>query len=203
MSEYSKLTVAQLKEILTQRSLPLDGLKNDLIKRLEQDDESPKQTVETKTAEQPEIETKVIDSKEDVIANTEPTLVRATEQSESKKIENNNELKKEEEIKPELTKEEITKMALDLLNKKLYRAKKFSLEQSEIDSIEKSINRIEKFGVNLQSPLAIELGLVKKPSTPINQQKKNKDKNNGRINKNNNGNKFKHKKFNKNRGMRY
>ena len=52
-------------------------------------------------------------------------------------------------------------MALDLLNKKLHRANKFGMEQSEIDAINQQINRVNKFGVDLQSSLALELGLVK------------------------------------------
>lgn len=54
-------------------------------------------------------------------------------------------------------------MALDLLAKKIHRAKKFGLEQADIDDLERSVARIEKFGLDLTSPLAVELGLVKAP----------------------------------------
>ncbi|CCF60700.1 hypothetical protein KAFR_0L00920 [Kazachstania africana CBS 2517] len=161
MTEYSKFTVAQLKEILTQRSLPLDGLKNDLVQRLLKNDEETtiKKEEELTKDEQPIVEEKKEEEEQkenDTETTTGSATVEPTASENTKQEKTSN-----PEPKKQLTAEEITKMALELLTTKLHRATKFGGNEDELDSIKRLMNRVEKFGLDLQNPLAVELGLVK------------------------------------------
>ncbi|SMN19936.1 similar to Saccharomyces cerevisiae YER063W THO1 Conserved nuclear RNA-binding protein [Maudiozyma saulgeensis] len=222
MSQYAKSTVAQLKEILTQRGLPLDGLKQDLIVRLEENDKTNSNAATEQVANTPVIEpveTPVAAAVAPAVGQAAPVSEIIETTTTTISVDNTKEpvgeIATTETIvetvtpKPELTKEEITKLALEHLGKKVHRAKKFGLEQTEIDELERSIARIEKFGVDLQSPLAVELGLVKKPihrnqnNNNKNNMKKKKNKNNnkGRVNKGNNNNR--NRQYNGERRPRY
>ncbi|KAL3232929.1 Protein THO1 [Nakaseomyces bracarensis] len=216
---YSTLTVVQLKELLTSRNLPTAGLKNQLIERLESDDKtkgvSAPEAVEEVSAPA-ETNTDVVEPVPEVSAvqesAVEPTEahVESTETTETaveaapteEKVEEEEEapipVKEEEKKEPEkelfdtLSSEEIKQRAIELIDKKLHRAKKFAAEQEQIDTLERMKTRIEKFGVERNMPIAVELGLVKpqapKPK-PIknNQGRKGGNNRRGRVNKNRGG----------------
>lgn len=153
---YSDQTVAQLKEELTKRELSTTGVKSVLIARLEEDD-SKTNTVEA----EPEVEQESESTKvEESI--TEDAPVETTEDvkpSEEKKEEEDQE-PKPKSIK-EFTPEERKALAIEFLNKKITRAKKFGTDD-DIEAIEKDLKRVEKFGVELGTSLAKEIGLTKK-----------------------------------------
>jgi SAP domain-containing ribonucleoprotein len=153
---YSTQTVPQLKELLKARGLATNGLKSELIARLEASDKSS--ATETKDKElleetEPSVETK---------AEEEPTAAETKDEFESEetKEEPNEKVKEEPKVKI-LSPEERKAAALDLLNKKLARAKKFGSEE-DAESVKKDIARIEKFGVEPGTALAKQLGLISK-----------------------------------------
>ena len=210
MTDYAKSTVVQLKEQLQARGLSLDGLKGDLVKRLQESDAAsasiptpaptraapisalvdptpaepvapapvapvaaPAEPVAPVAAEpvapaatEPVATEPVVaapPTTEPIVAAPSTTEPIDTAPATTEPVVTIDTPAPVPEPKPELTKEEIAKMALDLLSKKIHRAKKFGLEQADIDDLERSVARIEKFGLDLTSPLAVELGLVKKP----------------------------------------
>ena len=66
----------------------------------------------------------------------------------------------QEEPKPkQLSPEERKQLAIELLTKKVQRAEKFGDEQAANDA-KKDLTRVEKFGVELGTALAREIGLV-------------------------------------------
>lgn len=189
MTDYKKLTVLELRQILVERNLPSDGLKADLINRLINNDEETEKLTSENNVEK--IETSVVTA-----TNTETTNAISTEAAlnVAKDITEKNGNIDDDNNKNKTTTngakqvpgpEEMKKLALDHLNKKLHRANKFGAEQSVIDEINRSINRVEKFGLDLQNPLAVELGLVKPQSKPKNRQPhSNRRKNRSRSNNN-------------------
>jgi SAP domain-containing ribonucleoprotein len=153
---YSTQTVPQLKELLKARGLATNGLKSELIARLEESDKAS--DTEAKHEElleetEPTAETK---------AEVEPTPTETKDrlQSEETKEEPYEEVKEESKVKI-LSPEERKAAALDLLNKKLARAKKFGSEE-DAETVKKDIARIEKFGVEPGTALAKQLGLISK-----------------------------------------
>ncbi|EJS44023.1 tho1p [Saccharomyces arboricola H-6] len=208
MADYSSLTVVQLKDLLTKRNLSVGGLKNELVQRLIKDDEESKgdsgePTQEEKQVEQPESTTKEesvskdateeevpSETKDEISANNESNEAQITPDGASTAVHET----KEAPAVPALSPDEIKVKALDLLNKKMHRANKFGQDEADINSIQRQINRVEKFGVDLNSKLAEELGLVtrKKESESNNNgkfQSRSKNSNNrSRVSKNRRGN---------------
>lgn len=201
---YSTLTVVQLKEVLSSRNLSVAGLKNQLIERLESDDKLKASNAagneasdEAGTEASKEAVTEPV--VEETQTETEGVTEAATEEKkeEAAPVEGNVEEKKVEEKKePEkelfdtLSSEEIKQRAIELVDQKLHRAKKFAAEQEQIDTLERMKNRIEKFGVERNMPIAVELGLVKPPAPKPRQNKNNqrkKDNRRGRVQKNRGG----------------
>ena len=200
MTDYNTLTKVELKKILLERNLPDDGLKADLINRLISNDEETKRQAETSSeilATETNVEetdtsavasanvetTDAPSSTTDAVLNATNDTTERTENTADRET-TGNEVKKDEP-KQLPSPEEMKKLALDHLNKKLHRANKFGAEQSVVDEIHKSINRVEKFGLDLQNPLAVELGLVKPQSKPKNRQPhSNRRKNRSRSNNN-------------------
>ena len=197
MTDYKKLTVLELRQILVERNLPSDGLKADLINRLINNDEETEKLTSENNVEK--IETSVVTA-----TNTETTNAISTEAALNvvKDItEKNGNIDDDYNNKNKTTAngakqvpgpEEMKKLALDHLNKKLHRANKFGAEQSVIDEINRSINRVEKFGLDLQNPLAVELGLVEPQSNQKNRQlnsnrRKYRSRNNSGASYGNNG----------------
>ena len=157
MAEYSSQTVAQLKELLKGRGLSTDGKKADLVKRLQDaDNETEKAQPVEATVEVTETET---------VATEIPTEEAPTEQAQSTELTDATaEVASEnkEASKPEpktLTPEERKLLAVDLLQKKIARAKKFG-DDAGAEEAQKNLARIEKFGVEPGTKLATEIGLI-------------------------------------------
>ena len=207
MTDYNTLTKVELKKILLERNLPDDGLKADLINRLISNDEETKRQAETSSgilATETNVEetdtsavasanvetTDAPSSTTDAVLNATNDTTERTENTADRET-TGNEVKKDEP-KRLPSPEEMKKLALDHLNKKLHRANKFGAEQSVVDEIHKSINRVEKFGLDLQNPLAVELGLVEPQSNQKNRQlnsnrRKYRSRNNSGASYGNNG----------------
>lgn len=183
MSDYASLTVAQLKELLKAKSLPLDGKKADLVARLteadagsttnELDELDDKDEPEQKTdAAAPEPETEAAVAAPPAAEPTESAETAATTDAEPEKP-----------AKPErkvLTPEERKQMAVDLLTKKIKRAEKFGDEALAKDA-RSNLARVEKFGVDAGTALAKEIGALSRGinselSTQKFRVKKNKKK---------------------------
>lgn len=209
MADYSSLTVVQLKDLLTKRNLSVGGLKNELVQRLIKDDEESKgeseeppqeqkqgQESEPATMEEPasqDIAEKEVPSepKEIAVPKEEDKDVQKPSDGNSTTVP---ETKQAAAPPPALSQEEIKAKALDFLNKKLHRANKFGQDQADIESLQRQINRVEKFGVDLNSKLAEEIGLVsrkKEPESSNTGKLKNRNKtvnSRSRVGKNRRGN---------------
>ncbi|CCK72772.1 Tho1p KNAG_0L01520 [Huiozyma naganishii CBS 8797] len=171
MGDYVRQTVVQLKQLLSERGLPTDGLKHALIARLEENDENAKKQAPAATepekveavpaAVEPEQVAPVVQEPPAVAQETAVEVAvpsgPTTTVSEAAKKETPQQMPPPEQIK---------KMALDLLNKKLYRAEKFGADETQAAELKRLINRVEKFGLDKQNPLMVELGLVKPKPKP-------------------------------------
>lgn len=156
--DYASQTVPQLKEILKERGLPLDGKKADLVARLNESD-SPATASAPGAAESTE-NTEVVAEpapKTSVSAETadEPAATEAETATESTTT--------DAEAKPEkpkvLTAEERKQLAVELLTKKIKRAEKFG-DEASAEAAKKDLARVEKFGVEAGTALAKEIGMV-------------------------------------------
>lgn len=170
MATYSSQTVAQLKDVLKSRGLSTAGVKSELIARLEEADKTTT-SEESKTEENaaepvgavsaaPSEEKKETENKSEETEekSEEKAVVDAPAATASATEAAPVEEKKEEEKKvKELTPEERKAAALELLNKKLARAKKF--DSGNVDDLQKQIDRVEKFGVEAGTSLAKEIGI--------------------------------------------
>lgn len=194
---YSGNTVAQLKELLKQRNLSTDGLKADLINRL-QDDDSTKNSATNEPSSIAEVEATA-----SATAAAAPTITssipEAVPADASAAVPENENVPSTEEDKlektppatpapknPELSQDQLKQAAIDHLQKKIYRAEKFGQDDSTIDDLQRQINRIEKFGLDLSTQLAKELGFGKGPDAAVGKpdrksfQKKNRNKSNNK-----------------------
>ncbi|ODQ61686.1 hypothetical protein WICANDRAFT_86602 [Wickerhamomyces anomalus NRRL Y-366-8] len=147
---YSSLKVAELKEELTKRNLPTDGTKPQLIAKLEEDDS--KKSSEGAATEEP-IAGEEEPKQEELLEEEGGDAEQKQEETETPATES----KKEDELTPE----ERKATAIEFLNKKIQRAKKFGTEE-DVEEIKKSLQRVEKFGVELGTSLAREIGLTSK-----------------------------------------
>lgn len=155
MADYASQTVAQLKEILKTKGLSVDGKKADLVQRLQ---ESEATTLEV-AAEEPAAP--VVASTEPVAeapAVSEAPVSAAAEVVEAEAAPASEEPVVEEPPKV-LTADERKQLAVELLQKKISRAQKFGDEEAAV-SAKKDLARVEKFGVELGTALAREIGLV-------------------------------------------
>ncbi|SCV16442.1 uncharacterized protein CGFF_05624 [Nakaseomyces glabratus] len=215
MSNYSALTVVQLKELLTERNLSVAGLKNQLVERLTNDDKAKEAAGEAApapvtedaapapaaapVAAESEEETKAEPASNEAapaVASEQPA--EASEAKPAEVQEKAPEVKEpEKELFDILTAEEIKQRATELIDKKLHRAKKFGAEQDQIDSLEKLKVRIDRFGVDRNMSIALELGLVKPKEV---RQPNRSNKNNNRNGHKGGNNKNRKGRVNKNRG---
>lgn len=156
MSDYSTQTVAQLKEILKGKGLSIEGKKADLVQRLQEHDSQQQQPPPQQQQPEPEVAEQQPEQPETKLeGNTQEnestlTVIQPKEQEQQQ----------EEEPKPkQLSPEERKQLAIELLTKKVQRAEKFGDEQAANDA-KKDLARVEKFGVELGTALAREIGLV-------------------------------------------
>ncbi|KAH3666959.1 hypothetical protein OGAPHI_003409 [Ogataea philodendri] len=170
MAGYSSQTVPQLKEVLKQRGLSTNGVKADLIARLEESDKIEAQLdaedggeqkkVEPEPVQEPASTAEVTNEEKSAVAEKPVPVVETESKNES--VEKEAETAPKEEKKP-ISPEELKQAAVELLTKKIARAKKFGNED-EVPQLEASLRRIDKFGLSLDSALARDLGF--KPAKP-------------------------------------
>lgn len=176
MSENSSKTVAQLKELLKEKGLSTAGVKSDLVSRLEEAEKSSEEAQpvteqaedsqdiqEPQGLQQPPEESK--ESELEAASKEKPSVPEPLGNAEETAE------KPAEEPPKTLSADEIKALALESLEKKAARAKKFGDEQGAKDA-EKEIKRVEKFGLELNSALARDLGLA--PPEKKSSQFKNK-----------------------------
>lgn len=194
MSEFSSLTVAQLKEALKAKGLATDGKKAELVSRL-----SEALTDETTDAPLAPVQ----DTSDETNAEPAKENGDATEKSNDAEPETAEsapeaagEAEPETEKKPEkkvLTPEERKQLAVDLLTKKIKRAEKFG-DEAAATAAKKDLARVEKFGVDPSTALAKEIGALDRDvNTELSNKKfrrgngknrrRNKGKNGGRAEK--------------------
>lgn len=156
MSDYSTFTVVQLKEVLKEKGLPVDGKKADLLQRLldNANQEAPAGGNELGDDE-PQEEVKEP-------AESAPAPVAEPVEESNPEAEAAPPAEKEEKPKPKvLTPEERKQLAVDLLTKKVRRAEKFG-DEAAAEVARKDLARVEKFGVELGTGLAREIGILDK-----------------------------------------
>ncbi|KAG7855174.1 hypothetical protein KL919_004941 [Ogataea angusta] len=176
MAAYSSQTVPQLRELLKQRGLATNGVKADLIARLEESDkieaqldagdESGAKKDEPAPEQEPQpADTKPEEPKQEPAA--EKTAAEAAKPPQTATAADSNETPETaKEEKKNLNPEELKQAAIELLNKKIARARKFGNEE-DIAQLEASLKRIHKFGISLDSALARDLGFrQEKPRQP-------------------------------------
>lgn len=194
---YSGNTVAQLKELLKQRNLSTDGLKADLITRLQEDDAKnaaaePKPADASSQAEnKTESTTESTTAQENKDETTHQSAVQTGTEAGAQAPAQEDPVPAEtsaqtpaQPAKPQLSPEQLKQTAIDHLQKKIHRAEKFGQDDSIVENLKRQINRIEKFGLDLTTQLAQELGFGKGPRAAIGKpnrkpfQKKHKNKKN-------------------------
>jgi SAP domain-containing ribonucleoprotein len=181
MSTYSTQTVAQLKEVLKSRGLSTAGVKSDLVSRLEEADNATSAPAEAA----PVSETPAT-APEPVEEQKETLPAPPAEEEELLEIDDAAEkLEKPEKPEPaavepkkELTPEERKAAAIELITKRIARAKKFGSEE-DVSQAEKDLARVEKFGVDLGTALAREIGLASSEGLQTKHRHNSKSKSRG------------------------
>lgn len=159
MSEYASLTVAQLKEKLKAKDLPVDGKKADLVQRLEESDANNAPKGELDEAEDEPALTEQANETEEK-NGTDDVKTEAADATNPAASESADAEAPAEKPKPKtLTPEEIKQLAVDLLTKKIKRAEKFG-DEALAAAAKKDLARVEKFGLNPGTALAKEIGQV-------------------------------------------
>ncbi|ABN66152.1 predicted protein, partial [Scheffersomyces stipitis CBS 6054] len=144
MSEYNSNTVAQLKDLLKERGLTTDGKKADLVNRLIEADSTKQEEPEVAEAEPEAVVAPIAAENEATEVIAEDSAPVADEDAT---------------LTPKvLSAEERKQLAIELLNKKVQRAVKFG-DESAAEAARKDLVRVEKFGVELGTALAREIGL--------------------------------------------
>lgn len=184
MSDYSSHTVVQLRELLRQRDLSPQGLKNELVQRLEQSDRAAESSPAQESGEVSEQKQKEVpeQKQEEQAAEGETGAAGNAETAEGEASASAPVAEPASAHTPAAQPEpDVKQMAIDLLHKKLHRARKFGQEQEQIDALQKQLVRIEKFGLDKSMPLAQELGVV--PAAPAAQQQRHRPANKKRAHK--------------------
>lgn len=167
MTEYATQTVAQLKEILKEKGLSVEGKKADLVQRLNDatssgeaktEDVAEGENVVAPAEAAAETSETVADAGE-AATEAAPTSEAVTEGTGESTLTIIQPTPKEE---PKiLSPEERKQLAVELLKKKVSRAEKFG-DDVAAEAARKDLARVEKFGVELGTSLAREIGLVDK-----------------------------------------
>lgn len=160
------MTVAQLKELLKDKSLPVDGKKADLVARLTEADaekgelDEPNETNTEPAGEPADEKPKEEAPVTETLEPQNPESSKPSEATEASDIvagEGSEKVKADK--KPEkkvLTPEERKQMAVELLTKKIKRAEKFG-DESLAQEARANLARVEKFGVDRGTSLAKEI----------------------------------------------
>lgn len=155
MSNYASLTVAQLKDLLKAKSLPVDGKKADLISRLTEAGAGSNGN----ELDEPESETTQAEPEKTKQEEPDTADAPITEGAEEPAAGTAEKAKNEKPKKKVLTPEERKQLAVDLLTKKIKRAEKFG-DEVLAQEARYNLARVEKFGVDPGTALAKEIGAV-------------------------------------------
>ncbi|KAG2733049.1 hypothetical protein G9P44_004039 [Scheffersomyces stipitis] len=185
MSEYNSNTVAQLKDLLKERGLTTDGKKADLVNRLIEADSTKQEEPEVAEAEPEAVVAPIAAENEATEVIAEDSAPVADEDATLTVVQPVT--KEEPKV---LSAEERKQLAIELLNKKVQRAVKFG-DESAAEAARKDLVRVEKFGVELGTALAREIGLVDKSLGDGHRRKFNNKRRNSNNNSNNNRKNFK------------
>lgn len=190
MSDYSTQTVAQLKDLLKSRSLPVDGKKSDLVSRLELADKSSAENNNDDEDDDGLLPVEGVDPQ--VPSTAEPTTkdeTAAVGDDASKNDTSKNDTSPsttahapdspvpEKKQDPPLTPEERKQKALAFLETKIRRAQKFGDDAAAAET-KRVMARVEKFGVELGTALLVEIGL--EPPKTANVKRPRGDRKGGR-----------------------
>lgn len=168
MADYASQTVAQLKEVLKGKGLSTDGKKADLVQRLVDADgaEEPAGDAAEPAAE-PAASGEAVEeaapvapvAPEDATAPEAAAVPLASEPASGTPDAANGAGAVPTEATPKvLTADERKQLAVDLLQKKIARAQKFG-DDDGAQAAKRDLARVEKFGVELGTALASEIGL--------------------------------------------
>lgn len=174
MSQYSSMTVVQLKDVLKERGLSVEGKKADLVARLTENDSgahlggelddddaaAPVHTEEVAEGNGAAKDGAVADSKPqptDANAAQDPVAAQDSAATQDSEGAVGSTL---EAAKPKiLSAEERKQLAVEHLTKKLKRAEKFG-DEALAAAAKKDLARVDKFGVDIGTALAKEIGLL-------------------------------------------
>ncbi|KAF5101784.1 hypothetical protein D0Z00_000646 [Geotrichum galactomycetum] len=155
MSEYSKQTVAQLKQELGKRGLAKDGVKADLIKRLTENDASKSDVIELIDEDHRKVvaidqpETKTIDEQEKAVPTitAEPAAAAAPAEQSTATAATKPSTTATEAASPaaKKTDEEKYNTIVAELKKRISRSQRFNNTTDK--EAEAALKRIEKFGI--------------------------------------------------------
>ncbi|KAL6449890.1 THO1 Protein THO1 [Candida maltosa Xu316] len=147
---------------MLKHGLSIDGKKAELVQRLEEFDSSQQQQQqqpEQPEAEQPAAAVAEHEESKPEDANPVESTDGTTKTEDESTLTVIQPKQKEEEKK--LSPEEIKKLAIEHLETKVKRAEKFG-DEDAANEAKKALKRVEKFGVELGTALAREIGLVDK-----------------------------------------
>lgn len=149
MSDYPKLKVSELKELLKERDLPLSGTKSELVARLAADDESKgtdaaPSGISAETSEPSETVTEPTTEAEGTEQAAESGTGPATDaEADSAVTDTPGEPEKPGE--PELSQAEAQQLVIEELEQRLKRHKRFGTDATDT---ELRLKRIKQFGLS-------------------------------------------------------
>ena len=221
IDDLNTLKVAAIKDHLKRLDLPTQGFKKELVDRLKEGMEA-KGITELATEGDDEDESKKAAAVEQEEGESVVAVVDAEEKEDNPEVEAVDVEKVVEEPvssgaapavteteavvldtvpaevapEPELSLEEIKTRVLEHINTSISRAEKFN-DLEKLKRLAKDKQRIEKFGISEENPIAIELGLIK-PKETKKPQRQNNQGNKKKFNNKRRGNKRRYHPYNKN-----
>ncbi|SCU82635.1 LANO_0B07030g1_1 [Lachancea nothofagi CBS 11611] len=186
MAAYAQKTVKQLQKELESRQLATNGIKKDLVARLETDDaEKGEEKPAGSKEEIPEVQEEPAkeEDKEAPVPEAKPESPAVAPAESAAVADTVTDVKPAEPESKPFSPEEAKTKALEHLQVKLRRAQKFADDQTTIDSLQRQIARIQKFGLDQTTQLARELGLGQGPQNTIARHNKKKTSHKGTKNK--------------------
>ena len=219
IDDLNTLKVAAIKDHLKRLDLPTQGFKKELVDRLKEgmeakgitelategdEDESKKAAAVEQEEGESVVAVVEADEKEDkpeVEAADVEKVVEEPVSSEAVPAVTETEVVVLETVsaevvpEPELSLEEIKTRVLEHITASIARAEKFN-DLEKLKRLAKDKQRIEKFGISEENPIAIELGLIKPKETKKPQRQNNQG--NKKFNNKKRGNKRRYHPYNKN-----